>query len=80
MAVSRACRILELSRAGYYADAAAHKKRLVSPAVCAANVHLDAAPWLAAYLAAQIHSCDAQPTHDGCLRQCTQPAVRARLA
>ena len=41
--VSQACRILEVSRSGYYAKAAAHQQRLDAPAVCAASVHLKAA-------------------------------------
>ena len=43
VAVSQACRILDISRSGYYARLAAHKQRLGSPAVCAASVHLKAA-------------------------------------
>ena len=43
VAVSQACRILEVSRSGYYANVAAHKQRLAAPAVCAASVHLKAA-------------------------------------
>ena len=43
VAVSDACRILEVSRSGYYANAAARKQRLGAPAVCAASVHLKAA-------------------------------------
>ena len=41
--VSQACRLLDVSRSGYYANVAAHKQRLGSPAVCAASVHLKAA-------------------------------------
>ena len=43
MAVSQACRLLEVSRSGYYANAAAHQRRLGAPIVCAAGVHLKAA-------------------------------------
>ena len=43
VAVSQACRLLDVSRSGYYANAAAHKQRLGAPAVCAASVHLKAA-------------------------------------
>ena len=41
--VSQACRTLGVSRAGYYANVAAHKQHLASPVVCAASVHLKAA-------------------------------------
>jgi transposase InsO family protein len=40
VAVSQACRILEVSRSGYYAAA---KRRRAAPAACAASVHLKAA-------------------------------------
>ena len=43
VAVSQACRILDISRSGYYARLAAHKQRLVRPAVCAQSIHLKAA-------------------------------------
>ena len=43
VAVSQACRILEVSRSGYYANVAAHKQRQAEPVVCAASVHLKAA-------------------------------------
>jgi putative transposase len=43
VAVSQACRVLEVSRSGYYANAATHKRRLAAPEVCAASVHLKAA-------------------------------------
>ena len=43
VAVSQACRILEVSRSGYYANVAAHKQRLTEPMMCAASVHLKAA-------------------------------------
>ena len=43
VAVSQACRILDISRSGYYARLAAHKRRLAEPAVCAQSVHLKAA-------------------------------------
>ena len=43
VAVSQACRVLEVSRSGYYANVAAHKQRLAAPVVCAASVHLKAA-------------------------------------
>ena len=38
--VSQACRILEVSRSGYYA---AVKRRRTAPRACAASVHLKAA-------------------------------------
>ena len=38
--VSQACRILEVSRSGYYAAA---KRHSTAPVVCAASVHLKAA-------------------------------------
>ena len=38
VAVSQACRILDISRSGYYARLAAHKRRLAEPAVCAQSV------------------------------------------
>ena len=41
--VSQACRLLDVSRSGYYASAAAHQPRLGAPVVCAASVHLRAA-------------------------------------
>ena len=41
--VSQACRLLDVSRSGFYPNVAAHKQRLGSPAVCAASVHLEAA-------------------------------------
>ena len=41
--VSQACRILDVSRSGYYANVAAHKQRLGAPAMCTASVHLKAA-------------------------------------
>ena len=43
VAVSQACRVLEVSRSGYYASVAAHRQGLVKPVVCAASVHLKAA-------------------------------------
>ena len=43
VAVSQACRVLEVSRCGYYANIAAYKQRLEAPAVCAASIHLIAA-------------------------------------
>ena len=43
VAVSQACRILDISRSGYYARLAAHKRRLAEPAVCAQSVYLKAA-------------------------------------
>jgi putative transposase len=43
VAISQACRVLEVSRSGYYANVAAHKQRLAEPVVCAASVHLKAA-------------------------------------
>ena len=41
--VSQACRVLGVSRCGYYANMVAHKQRLAAPVVCAASVHLKAA-------------------------------------
>ena len=41
--VSQACRVLEVSRSGYYAHLALRKQRLSEPVVCAASVHLKAA-------------------------------------
>ena len=43
VAVSQACRVLEVSRSGYYAHQAIIRQRLVRPAVCAQSVHLKAA-------------------------------------
>ena len=43
VAVSQVCRILEVSRSGYYANVVAHKQRQAEPVVCAASVHLKAA-------------------------------------
>ena len=43
VAVTQACRVLEVSRSGYYAHQAGIKQRLVAPTVCAASVHLKAA-------------------------------------
>jgi transposase InsO family protein len=43
IAVSQACRVLEVSRSGYYAQQALAKQRLAQPTVCAASVHLKAA-------------------------------------
>ena len=42
VAVNQACRLLEVSRSGYYAHQEAHKQRLGSPTVCAASAHLKA--------------------------------------
>jgi transposase InsO family protein len=41
--VVKACRILEVSRSGYYAHQTAVRQRLATPVVCAASVHLKAA-------------------------------------
>lgn len=41
--VSQACQVLEVSRSGYYANRAEHKRRMAEPVVCAASVHLKAA-------------------------------------
>ena len=41
--VVQARRVLDVSRAGYYAHQAAHAQRSAAPAVCAASVHLKAA-------------------------------------
>ena len=41
--VVQACRVLAVSRSGYYASQAAVKQRLAVPVVCAASVHLKAA-------------------------------------
>ena len=43
VAVVKACRILEVSRSGYYAHQIATRQRLSTPVVCAASVHLKAA-------------------------------------
>jgi len=43
VAISQACRVLEVSRAGYYANVAVRKKRIAAPALYAASVHLKAA-------------------------------------
>jgi putative transposase len=43
VAVSHSCRVLEVSRSGYYAHQAARKERLAEPVMCAASVHLKAA-------------------------------------
>ena len=42
-AVSQACRVLEVSRSGYYAQQAAYKRHLAEPSVCAESVHIKAA-------------------------------------
>ena len=41
--VSQACRVLEVSRSGYYANVAVLRQRLAEPVVCAQSVHLKAA-------------------------------------
>ena len=41
--VVQACRVLEVSRSGYYASQGSAKQRLAEPVVCAASVHLKAA-------------------------------------
>ena len=41
--VVQACRVLEVSRSGYYASQAKVRQRLAAPVVCAASVHLKAA-------------------------------------
>ena len=43
VAVSQACRVLEVSRSGFYAHRAAVRQRLAAPVVCAASVHSKAA-------------------------------------
>ena len=43
VAVSQACRVLEVSRSGYYANAVVLKQRVGAPVICAASVHLKAA-------------------------------------
>ena len=43
VAVVKACRILEVSRSGYYAHQTAARQRRATPVVCAASVHLKAA-------------------------------------
>ena len=43
VAVGQSCRVLEVSRSGYYAHQAAHRKRLAEPTLCAQSVHLKAA-------------------------------------
>ena len=40
MAMNQACQILDLSRSGYCANAAAHQQRLAAPVVCAVSVKL----------------------------------------
>ena len=42
VAVSQSCRVLEVSRSGYYANVAVQKRRVAEPAVCAQSVHLKA--------------------------------------
>ena len=41
--VSQACRLLEVSRAGYYAHQAVLRRSAAAPVICAASVHLKAA-------------------------------------
>jgi len=41
--VVQACRVLDVSRSGFYVHQAARKERLTEPVVCAASVHLKAA-------------------------------------
>ena len=41
--VRQACRVLDVSRAGYYAHQAARRRRAAAPVICAASVHLKAA-------------------------------------
>ena len=41
--VAQACRVLKVSRSGYYTHQAAVRQRLAAPVVCAASVHLKAA-------------------------------------
>ena len=43
VAISQAFGLLEVSRSGYYANAAAHQKCLDAPMLCAASIHLKAA-------------------------------------
>jgi transposase InsO family protein len=43
VAAVQACRVLEVSRSGYYAHRTVAKQRLAEPVVCAASVHLKAA-------------------------------------
>ena len=43
VAVSQACRVLEVSRSGFYANAVVLKQRVAAPVVCAASVYLKAA-------------------------------------
>jgi putative transposase len=43
VAVNQACRVLEVSRSGYYANLAVFKQRRGEPVVCAQSVHLKAA-------------------------------------
>jgi putative transposase len=40
---AQAYRVLEVSRSGYYANAAVHKQRLAEPMACSDSVHLKAA-------------------------------------
>ena len=43
VAVSQACRVLEVSRSSYYTNAAALRQRVAARVVCAASVYLKAA-------------------------------------
>ena len=43
VAVVQACRVLEVSRSGYYASQASIQQRLAEPVMCAASAHLKAA-------------------------------------
>ena len=43
VAVTQACRVLEVNRSGYYPSQAKVRQRLAAPVVCAASVHLKAA-------------------------------------
>ena len=42
VAVTQACRVLEVNRSGYYASQVKVRQRLAAPVVCAASVHLKA--------------------------------------
>ena len=59
VAVSQACRVLEVSRSGFYANAAVLKQRVGAPVICAASVNLKAA-FAASHKAMAVAGC-AQP-------------------
>ena len=75
--VSQACRILEVSRSGYYA---AVKRRWTAPTVCAASVHLRAAFAASGRTYGSRRLCAAQVRRDDGPPQGTQLDVRQRAA